>query len=62
VSCPELAAPVCGADGLTYFNDCLAKFQGVTVVNQGYCAGEQQRRMRVRQQFVCTAATDTRSG
>lgn len=39
-SCPELAEPVCGADGLTYYNDCLAKYQGVKVVKKGYCDGE----------------------
>eukprot|EP00879_Flechtneria_rotunda_P006715 GHRR01007055.1.p2 GENE.GHRR01007055.1~~GHRR01007055.1.p2 ORF type:complete len:189 (+),score=48.45 GHRR01007055.1:238-804(+) len=36
-SCPEKAAPVCGSDGLTYYNDCLAAVQNVEVAYEGYC-------------------------
>lgn len=38
-TCPDLAAPVCGADGVTYYNSCLAKLQKVEVEHTGYCPG-----------------------
>lgn len=30
-------APVCGADGITYANACVASCQGITVAAQGEC-------------------------
>lgn len=30
-------APVCGADGITYTNRCIAESQGITVAAQGPC-------------------------
>jgi hypothetical protein len=38
-SCPEQAQPVCGEDGLSYYNRCLAQVQGVQVSHEGYCEG-----------------------
>jgi hypothetical protein len=38
-ACPELGDPVCGADGLTYWNECLAKLQNVQIAKKGYCEG-----------------------
>jgi hypothetical protein len=40
-SCPEQVEPVCGEDGLSYHNGCLAKAQKVTVLHEGYCKGEE---------------------
>jgi hypothetical protein len=39
-ACPELGDPVCGADGLTYWNECLATLQNVKITKKGYCEGE----------------------
>ncbi|KAF6265992.1 hypothetical protein COO60DRAFT_1475042, partial [Scenedesmus sp. NREL 46B-D3] len=39
VSCPEQSKPVCGEDGLSYYNRCLANFQKVKVSHEGYCKG-----------------------
>lgn len=36
-ACPRDAAQVCGADGTTYWNQCLARCAGVAVVSQGAC-------------------------
>jgi hypothetical protein len=37
--CPRYLRRVCGANGQTYNNDCLAKCAGTDVVSQGECKG-----------------------
>lgn len=37
-SCPETFEPVCGEDGETYANACLAEKAGVEIAEQGACA------------------------
>ncbi len=35
--CPQIYEPVCGCDGLTYSNDCMAEAAGILRFTQGAC-------------------------
>jgi hypothetical protein len=38
VVCEEEPRPVCGCDGVTYWNDCLRRAAGVSALREGECA------------------------
>ena len=37
--CPQVMAPVCGVNGKTYGNSCMAEVAGVAVASVGPCPG-----------------------
>lgn len=39
-NCPSIVSPVCGADGTTYLNSCLAEAAGVMEYTVGVCFGD----------------------
>ncbi len=41
--CPQIYAPVCGVDGVTYGNDCEAKAANVQIARRGACGEETLR-------------------
>jgi glutamyl endopeptidase len=42
-SSPQQHGPVCGSDGRSYANGCLASCAGTTAASQGYCEGDRLR-------------------
>ena len=38
--CPDIIAPVCGVNGVTYLNSCYAEAAGVTEYSEGVCFGD----------------------
>ncbi|KAA3629885.1 MAG: hypothetical protein DWQ02_18495, partial [Bacteroidetes bacterium] len=39
-NCPDVIAPVCGANGVTYINSCYAEAAGITEYSDGVCFGD----------------------
>ncbi len=35
--CPQVFKPVCGCDGKTYSNECMANLNGISVAHIGQC-------------------------
>ncbi len=35
--CPKIHAPVCGCNGITYPNSCIAEYMGITCYTRGKC-------------------------
>jgi hypothetical protein len=65
-TCPAEVAPVCGCDGRTYTNDCIANLNGVRVASRGACpaadAGVPDSGVRDSGVTACRANGDCATG